>query len=132
VHIKRVTWLALELVDNRCPSQTGGFLRSSGFRLNDVDVLSGRKLLNSDKTLCVQVASKVDEMCQGAPDDNGAEAVAAWLGLAASRPPHVSGERILYLRDRLKNLHSHGAPIAFLSSPCYYFLTDRYTDGQTS
>eukprot|EP00240_Pyramimonas_obovata_P011648 CAMPEP_0118920798 /NCGR_PEP_ID=MMETSP1169-20130426/229_1 /TAXON_ID=36882 /ORGANISM="Pyramimonas obovata, Strain CCMP722" /LENGTH=117 /DNA_ID=CAMNT_0006861389 /DNA_START=96 /DNA_END=449 /DNA_ORIENTATION=+ len=78
INTRRIYFLALELVDNRCPSQAAGMLKENRGTSADLDLSSGRKLL-AEMGICSMVAQKVDGTCSGAPDDRGAEAVAQWL-----------------------------------------------------
>jgi len=97
---KRASFLALEMIENRCASQTVSFVRGrkgSFGALGELDMSTGRRLLGmqaADKSLaasltggkvgvCSTAAQMVDDVCQGAPDDRGAATVTNWLqGLA--------------------------------------------------
>jgi len=97
---KRASFLALEMIENRCASQSVKFIRGRFGALGDVDMSTGRKLLaNTEQkaanvalaasltagkvSVCATAAQLVDEACQGAPDDRGAATVTNWLqGLA--------------------------------------------------
>eukprot|EP00242_Pyramimonas_sp_CCMP2087_P008329 CAMPEP_0198207834 /NCGR_PEP_ID=MMETSP1445-20131203/11257_1 /TAXON_ID=36898 /ORGANISM="Pyramimonas sp., Strain CCMP2087" /LENGTH=137 /DNA_ID=CAMNT_0043881001 /DNA_START=133 /DNA_END=546 /DNA_ORIENTATION=+ len=100
---KRASFLALEMIENRCASQSVSFIRgrkASFGALGEVDMSTGRRLLGgrgvqaADVALaasltagkigvCSTAAQMVDEACQGAPDDRGAATVTNWLqGLA--------------------------------------------------